>query len=76
MSSSGARGKYRDVGHGPQGTVQSSLHSWEREELRVQVHSLWPTVLPQGSAYNMADPSLHSRDLRAKTQYRRVRTMV
>lgn len=29
---------------------------------RLQVHSLWPTVLSEGSAYTMAEPSVQGRD--------------
>lgn len=62
----------RSVGCRPQATVQSSLQSQEREESRLQVPSLWSKVLPELSAYNTAEPSIWGRDLRIKTEYRRV----
>lgn len=48
----------------------------EREEFRLQEHSLWPTVLPEGSACNKAEPSIWGRDIGVNTDYRRVRTVV
>lgn len=50
----------------------------ERKEFGLQVHPLWPTVLIKGAAYNTAEPSTCSRDLRTKTDYsyRRVRKVV
>lgn len=61
---------------GPWDAARSSLKSQERRELRLQEHYLWPTILPVGSAYNMAEPSNKGRDLRAKIEYRTVTTVV
>lgn len=45
--------------------------SWERGELRLQVHCLWPPrILPEGAAYNIAEQSDQGRDFWAKTKYR------
>lgn len=42
----------------------------ERGGLRLQVHYLWPTVLPQGSAYNTGEPCDQGKlDLKAKAKY-------
>lgn len=60
----------------PQDTARSSLQSWERKGFRLQLYSLWPTVLPEGSACNIAETSDQGRDLRANNKYRRVRTAV
>lgn len=72
----GGREKDRYMGHRLPETDWSSLQSWKRENSRLQAHFLQPTVLPEGSAYNMAEPSNHSRDLREKTEYTRVRMVV
>lgn len=53
---------------GTKDIVWSSLRSREREEFRLQVQPLWPTQVPEGSAYNKAEPSAHGTDFGAKTK--------
>lgn len=56
--------------------VQILLQSWVRDEFILLLFPLWPTVQHEGSTYNSAEPNVHSRNLRAKTQGIRVRTVV
>lgn len=50
--------------------------SQQREEFRLIALPLWPTAPPEGSAYNIAEPNTHGRDLGAKIEGGRVRMVI
>lgn len=86
MSGKGGKGEVWRHGAVHAGRRQSSelqapcipelSQSQEREEFGLLVLHLWPTVPTEGSAYKTAEPNTCGRDHGAKTEGRRVKTVV
>lgn len=59
----------KDAGLQPQDAVELTVVLGE-ERIHLQAYSLWPTVLPDRSAYNTAEYRVQGRDLRGELWFK------
>lgn len=70
------RREERSAETGVMHAAHSSLCSWERGGLKLQLHSLWPWAILQSNQHIiLLNPTDRGRDTGAKTEHRAVTTM-